>query len=86
MPLEPTEFVMRMEEYYHNVGRIQIGLAVVLIKLLLTKIDIRFKVGRVYMSMLPFSLLKATRHKIHTRENLMHTSIARLYFHRRFID
>jgi hypothetical protein len=86
MPPELTEFVMRMEEYCYNVGRIQIGLAVVLIKLLPTKIDTRFKVGRVHVSMLPFGLLKATEHKIHTRENLMHTSIARLYFHRRFVD
>jgi hypothetical protein len=81
-----TEFVIRIEEYCYNIGRIQIGLAVVLIKLPLTKIDIRFKVGRVHVSMLPFSLLKATEHKIHTRKNLIHTSIARLYFHRRFVD
>jgi hypothetical protein len=86
MPLEPTEFVMRIEEYCHNVGRIQIGLAIVLIKLLPTKIDTRFKVGRVYVSMLPFSFLKATEHEVHTRENLIHTSIAQLYFHRRFVD
>jgi hypothetical protein len=86
MPPKLTEFIMRIEEYCYNVGRIQIGLTIVLIKLLLTKIDTRFKVGRVYVSMLPFSLLKVTKHKIHTRENLMHTSIARLYFHRRFID
>jgi hypothetical protein len=86
MPPEPTESVMRMEEYCYNVGRIQIGLAVVLIKLPLTKIDTRFEVGRVHVSMLPFGLLKATEHEVNTRENLMHTSIARLYFHRRFVD
>jgi hypothetical protein len=86
MPYKLTEFIIRIEEYCYNVGRIQIGLAIVLIKLLLTKIDIRFKVGRVYVSILPFSLLKATKHEIHTRKNLMHTSIARLYFRRRFID
>jgi hypothetical protein len=51
MPPKLTEFVIRIEEYCHNVGRIQIGLAVVLIKLLLTKIDTRFKVGRVHVSM-----------------------------------
>jgi hypothetical protein len=77
---------MRMKEYRHNVGRIQIGLTIVLIKLPLTKINTRFEVGRVYISILPFSLLKATEDEVHTRENIIHTSIARLYFHRRFVD
>jgi hypothetical protein len=86
MPPKPTEFVMRMKEYRHNVGRIQIGLTIVLIKLPLTKINTRFEVGRVYISILPFSLLKATEYEVHTRENLIHTSIARLYFYGRFVD
>jgi hypothetical protein len=86
MPPELTEFVIRMKEYRYYIGRIQIGPAIVLIKLLLTKIDTRFKVGRVHVSRLPFSLLKATKHEVHARKNLTHTSIARLYFHRRFID
>jgi len=44
---KPAEFVLRVKEYRHNVGRIEIGLKVVLIELPLAKIDTRRKVGRV---------------------------------------
>jgi hypothetical protein len=46
MPLKPAHLVMRMKEYGHDVGRVEVGVRVILIKLLPTKIDTRLEVGR----------------------------------------
>jgi hypothetical protein len=40
-----AEFVLRVKEYRHNVDRIEVGLKVVLIELLLAKIDTCREVG-----------------------------------------
>ena len=42
-----AEFVLRVKEYRYNIGRIEVGLKVVLIELLLAKINIRREVGRI---------------------------------------
>ena len=44
---KPAEFVLRVKEYRHNVGQIEVGLKVVLIELLPAKIDTRCEVGRI---------------------------------------
>jgi hypothetical protein len=46
MPLELAHLVMWIKEHGYDVGWIKVGLRVILIKLLLTKIDTHLKVGR----------------------------------------
>jgi hypothetical protein len=69
--LKLTELVLRIEEHRYNVGRIKVCLKVILIELLLTKIDIRFKVGRVYISRLLLRSFKVRKDVIHRRKDFM---------------
>ena len=86
MPLEPAHLVMRMKEHGYDVGRIEVGLRVILIKLLLTKIDIRLKVGRSYISRFQLSALKVYKDKVYTSKDLVEASIARLYPYRSVVN
>jgi hypothetical protein len=63
--LKPTELILRIEEHRHDVGRIKVGLKVILIELLLTKINTRLKVGRVYISRLLLRSFKVRKDVIH---------------------
>jgi hypothetical protein len=69
--LKLTELVLRIEEYRYNIGRIKVGLKVILIELLLTKIDTRLKVGRVYISRLFLRSFKVRKDVIHRRKDFM---------------
>jgi hypothetical protein len=69
--LKLTELVLRIEEHRYNVGRIKVGLKVILIELLLTKIDIRFKVGRVCISRLLLRSFKVRKDVIHRCKDFM---------------
>jgi hypothetical protein len=86
MPLKPAHLVMRMKEYGHDVGRIKVGLRVILIKLLLTKIDTRLKVGRGRVSRYQLSALKVRKDEVHTSKDLVETSIARLHPYRSVVN
>jgi hypothetical protein len=69
--LKPTELVLRIEEHRHDVGRIKVGLKVILIELPLTKIDTRLEVGRVYINRLLLRSFKVRKDVIHRREDFM---------------
>ena len=86
MPLEPAHLVMRMKEHGYDVGRIEVGLRIILIKLLLTKIDIRLKVGRGRVSRFQLSALKMRKDEVHASKDLVEASIARLYPHRSVVN
>jgi hypothetical protein len=69
--LKLTGLVLRIQEHRYNVGRIKVGLKVILIELLLTKINIRFKVGRVCISRLLLCSFKVRKDVIHRRKEFM---------------
>jgi hypothetical protein len=79
MPLKPAYLVMRMKEHGYNVGRIEVGLRVILIKLLLTKIDTRLKVGRSRVSRFQLGALKVRKDEVHAGKDLVEASITRLH-------
>jgi hypothetical protein len=86
MPLEPAHLIMRMKEYGYDVGWIKVGLRVILIKLLLTKIDIRLKVGRGRVSRFQLSALKVRKDEVHASKDLVEASIARLHPYRSVVN
>jgi hypothetical protein len=69
--LKLTELVLRMEEHRHDVGRIKVGLEVILIELPPAKIDTRLEVGRVCISRLLLRSFKVRKDVIHRREDFM---------------
>jgi hypothetical protein len=69
--LKPTELVLRMEEHRYDIGRIKVGLKVILIELPLTKIDTRLEVGRVCISRLLLRSFKVRKDVIHRRKDFM---------------
>jgi hypothetical protein len=71
MPLKPAYLVMRMKEHGYDVGRIEVGLKVILIELLLTKIDTRLKVRRGRISMLQLSALKVRKDEVYAYKDLV---------------
>jgi hypothetical protein len=46
MPLKLAHLVMPIKEYGYDIGLVKVGLRIILIKLLLTKINTHLKVGR----------------------------------------
>ena len=86
MPLEPAHLIMRMKEYGHDVGRIKVGLRVILIKLLLTKIDTRLKVGRGRVSRFQLGALKMRKDEVYTSKDLVEARIARLHPYRSVVN
>jgi hypothetical protein len=69
--LKPTELILRMEEHRHDVGRIKVGLELILIELPLTKINTRLEVGRVCISRLLLRSFKVRKDVIHRREDFI---------------
>jgi hypothetical protein len=86
MPLKPAYLVMRMKEHGHDVGRIKVGLKVILIELPPTKIDTRLKVRRGRVSRLQLSALKVRKDEVHTCKDLLQASISRLHSHRSVVN
>jgi hypothetical protein len=86
MPLELAHLVMQIKEHGYNVGRIEVGLCVILIKLLLTKIDTCLKVGCSRISRFQLSALKVRKDEVHTSKDLVEASIARLYSYRSVVN
>jgi hypothetical protein len=86
MPLKPAHLIMRIKEHGHNVGRIKVGLRVILIKLLPTKIDTRLKVGRSRVSRFQLSALKVRKDEVYASKDLVEASIARLHPYRSVVD
>jgi hypothetical protein len=68
---KPAEFVLRVKEYSHNVGRIEVGLEVVLIELPPAKIDTRREVGRVDLRGLLLRILEVSEDVVHACEDLV---------------
>ena len=66
-----AEFVLRVKEYRYNVGRIEVGLKVVLIELPLAKIDTRREVERIVVWGLLLRALEVIEDVIHAREDLV---------------
>jgi hypothetical protein len=69
--LKPAEFVLRMKEHCHDVGRIEVGFKVILIELLLAKIDIRLKVGAVGCSDLLLRHLEVRKDEVYAGEDFI---------------
>jgi hypothetical protein len=86
MPLKPAHLIIRIKEHGHNVGQIKVGLRIILIKLLLTKIDTRLKVGRGRVSRFQLSALKVRKDEVHAGKDLVEASIARLHPHRSVVN
>jgi hypothetical protein len=86
MPLEPAHLVIRMKEHGHDVGRIKVGLRVILIKLLPTKINTRLKVGRGRVSRFQLGALKVRKDEVYASKDLVEASIARLHPHRSVVN
>ena len=68
---KPAESVLRVKEYSHNVGRIEVGLEVVLIELPPAKIDTRREVGRVVVRGLLLRILEVIEDVVHACEDLV---------------
>jgi hypothetical protein len=86
MPLEPAHLIIRMKEHGHDVGRIKVGLRVILIKLPPTKIDTRLKVGRGRVSRFQLGALKVRKDEVYAGKDLVEASIARLHPHRSVVN
>ena len=86
MPLELAYLVMRMKEHGYDVGRIEVGLRVILIKLLLTKINTHLKVGCGRISRFQLGTLKVRKDEVYTSKDLVEPSIARLYPYRSIVN
>jgi hypothetical protein len=69
--LKPANLVVRIKEHRHNVGRIEVGLKVILIKLLLAKVDARLEVGGFGIRDLLFSSLKVRENEVHCYKHFM---------------
>jgi hypothetical protein len=69
--LKLTELILRIEEHRHDIGRIKVGLKVILIELPLTKIDTRLEVGRVCISRLLLRSFKVRKDLIHRRRDFI---------------
>jgi hypothetical protein len=86
MPLEPAHLVMRMKEHGYDVGRIEVGLEVILIELPPTKINTRLKVRRGRVSRLQLGALKVREDEVHACKDLVQASISRLHSHRSVVN
>jgi hypothetical protein len=86
MPLKLAHLVMQIKEHSYDVGRIEVSLRVILIKLLLTKIDTRLKVGHGRVSRFQLGALKVRKDEVHASKDLVEASIARLYPHRSVVN
>jgi hypothetical protein len=63
--LKLANLVVRIKEHRYNIGRIKVSLKVILIKLLLTKVNARLKVGGFSIRNLLFSSLKVRENKVY---------------------
>jgi hypothetical protein len=75
-----------MKEYSYDVGWIEVSLRVILIKLPLTKIDIRLKVGRSRISRFQLGALKVRKDEVYAGKDLVEASIARLHPYRSIVN
>jgi hypothetical protein len=69
--LKLTELILRIEKHRHNIDRIKIGLKVILIELLLTKINISLKVEYIYISRLLLRSFKVCKNIIYRRKDFI---------------